>query len=397
MTHEDIIQETTLFKVEENYFTANYQGKIYAIGEMLYRCLLFLKEDKSIDYIASKINEDYNITLEPDVLRGNIDGFIDKIKQPEKRNDTLYNYIYFKIKILGEKAISKVSAVTMPLFNKYVLMLLTPIAIFLSIRLIKRIFEDGIIHHTTSLKDTFLGLIMMYLGVVIIGLIHEFGHSSSAAYYKQPSTSIGFGFYLIFPVFYSDVTKVWNLSKGKRIVVNLGGIYFQLLINAIFYFIYINLEVLEFKIILKSFAISNMLLLVYAINPFFRNDGYWIYSDYFGIPNLISEALKFPNKLKEAFKAEPSFKGRKAYIADRFPLFIYSLLYHVIMLALMTALVFLTYKNLTETKAFITGWNSMDWNDISTYTGIASRTFGLFINIYFGFRLVQQFLAKKGI
>ncbi len=398
MTHDEIIKETTLFKVEENYFTANYQGRIYSIGEMLYKCLLFLKEDKSLDDITHTINEDYNVAIDATFLKGNIDGFIDQVTSTEKkRTDTLYNYIYLKVRILGEKAISAVSSVTTPFFNKYVMMVLTPIALFMTVSLLKLIFQDGIMQHTTSLKDTFLGVIMMYVGVIIIGLIHEFGHSSSAAHYGQPSSAIGFGFYLIFPVFYSDVTKVWNLNKSKRMVVNLGGIYFQLIVNILFYLIYINLESLEFKIILKSFVISNIFLLVYAINPFFRNDGYWMYSDYFGIPNLIQEAMEFPGKLLKVFKSEIPLVEKLKFIKERLPLFIYSLLYHVIMVALIIALISLTYKNIKETRLFILNWSAVDWTIVATYKNILGLLFGLFINTYFVIRITKQFITKKAI
>ena len=35
--------------------------------------------------------------------------------------------------------------------------------------------------------------------------------------------------YITFPVFYTDVTDVWCLTRRQRVIVNLGGVYFQLI------------------------------------------------------------------------------------------------------------------------------------------------------------------------
>jgi putative peptide zinc metalloprotease protein len=50
--------------------------------------------------------------------------------------------------------------------------------------------------------------------------------------------SIGFGFYLLIPVFYADVSNAWSLSPGKRIIINIAGMYFQLLLSCLLVLIY---------------------------------------------------------------------------------------------------------------------------------------------------------------
>ena len=37
------------------------------------------------------------------------------------------------------------------------------------------------------------------------------------------------GFYLFTPVYYADVTDIWRLPSGQRIIVNLAGVYFEFL------------------------------------------------------------------------------------------------------------------------------------------------------------------------
>ena len=42
---------------------------------------------------------------------------------------------------------------------------------------------------------------------------------------------IGIGIYVIYPALFSDVTAAWRLSRGQRVLVDLGGSYFQLLVT----------------------------------------------------------------------------------------------------------------------------------------------------------------------
>lgn len=113
-------------------------------------------------------------------------------------------------------------------------------------------------------------------------LLHELGHAAATARWGQKPAEIGIGLYLIFPVLFSNVTSAWALTLRQRIVVNLGGIYLQGLAIACLvpFQIHGNDPVLALVIVLNLFSI------LVNLNPFFRFDGYWIYSDLFGIPNL---------------------------------------------------------------------------------------------------------------
>lgn len=395
MINYNITKEISLFKVKDNYFTANYNGKIYSIGELLFICLNAIQNGKSIDEITEQINNEYNLGVNSDFIKNNVDDFFKKIENVEKNKSTLYNYIYFKIKIFGAQSIKKATKVLGLLFNKYVLMLLIPLGILFSFLLMGNIYQDGIISNQVSFKESFTGFILIYSGITILGLIHEFGHASAAAHYKQPSDSIGFGFYIVFPVFYSDVSKIWNLDKWRRIVVNLGGIYFQLILNILFYFVYLNISNIEDKIVLKYFVFANFILLGYSINPFLRNDGYWVYSDFFEIPNLTEKATKFPRIIMRIMQGNESLSNKIMIVFKQFPLLVYTILYYLIMMLLVVSLLWLTYKNMVELKNIITTWYVFDWTVFSTYKKIITLLFGLFVNIYFSFIIARRFLRKR--
>ena len=63
---------------------------------------------------------------------------------------------------------------------------------------------------------TFIVLLSLFL---ISSFIHELGHASACRYYELEHGGIGFGLYLNFPVFYTDVSSIWKLSRKKRLLV----------------------------------------------------------------------------------------------------------------------------------------------------------------------------------
>lgn len=111
---------------------------------------------------------------------------------------------------------------------------------------------------------------------------HELGHASACKRFGIKHGGIGFGLYLNFPVLYTDVTDVWKLDRSRRCVVNIAGVYFQLMciIPIIVCFMLTDSDVLHYMIIIMNFGF------VMTLNPFFKFDGYWMASDILGVPNL---------------------------------------------------------------------------------------------------------------
>lgn len=124
--------------------------------------------------------------------------------------------------------------------------------------------------------------ILMYSLVFLSFLFHELGHAAASQRYRVPPAEIGFGLYLIFPVFYCNVTKIWGLPRFQRIVVSLAGPYFHLVAAAIM----VPFQLISGSQVLSLVIAANIVSVLLNLNPFFRFDGYWIYSDYFSIPNL---------------------------------------------------------------------------------------------------------------
>lgn len=128
-------------------------------------------------------------------------------------------------------------------------------------------------------------LIWGYFFFFISLLFHELGHASACVYYGAEPSNIGLTIYFIFPAFYSDVTDAWRLKRWQRVIIDFGGVFFQLIVGAIYIIFYKFTEWAALKIAILAIASSCILYL----NPVFKFDGYWALSDALGVTNLSRE------------------------------------------------------------------------------------------------------------
>jgi putative peptide zinc metalloprotease protein len=127
-----------------------------------------------------------------------------------------------------------------------------------------------------------IGYLLVFLSV----LFHEFGHLSACQYFGCPHGEIRLGLYLVFPVFYANVTPTWRLERKPRVVVDLGGMYFQLILT-IPAFLLFHLTQGQVWLLL---CLELDAMILFCLNPFLRFDGYWLCSDFLGVPNLRSRS-----------------------------------------------------------------------------------------------------------
>ena len=128
-------------------------------------------------------------------------------------------------------------------------------------------------------------LLLVFFGAIVVATaFHECGHATACAYGGARPGVLGAGIYVVWPVFYCDVTDAYRLGKAGRLRTDLGGIYF----NAIFALATLGLylatgfEPVLLIILLQNFAILQQLM------PLLRLDGYYIISDLTGVPDILN-------------------------------------------------------------------------------------------------------------
>lgn len=120
-------------------------------------------------------------------------------------------------------------------------------------------------------------------------LVHELGHASACRRGDSHPGEMGFGLYLIFPVLYVRVDDAWKLSRHERIIVDLGGIYLQLLFGLAC--VTVGMVWPPFRTTAWATFMMILISIAASANPLLRLDGYWLLSDAIGVPNLRRQSL----------------------------------------------------------------------------------------------------------
>ncbi|KFF06345.1 zinc metalloprotease [Flavobacterium reichenbachii] len=333
MIQNDNLYEIELFKNNESYlilFGENY----FSISKLFYELLYELKNNshqKEKFIKAYKIsNEDY------EELSCLVTDKLDHIVSEKKRNKS---YIKLAVKILSEKKVIYISKYLSFFFQKLIFKLLFPITVIAAIssQLILNLKYQNHSLFDMSWRD----YLFVYFTLSTILFFHELGHSSASKYFKVEPKEIGFGFYIIFPVLYSNVTRIWKLNKAEKIIVNVGGIYFQGLINCFFLFFLIinnsnNLLTYLMLIIIKT----NLFVMLYSLIPFVRNDGYWIISDYFNIIDLNKKSYSY---IGDVMKGKEELKYPILFFSVGQYLFYTYICYHFLITIPLTMSKFIIY------------------------------------------------------
>lgn len=255
-------------------YLASYRTRNFELNENLYQLISILKEIETFDDAAPIYSEKRNRTY----TSLEIEALFNKYILPLLDSTTQTNSSFFFTKEI-------LSATLVHSVTKYLKVLFKPL--FLVIFLASSIFLDGLylINSSNSISYTSFDVVdLICIGLIffISVIVHELGHASASNYFGIKHGNIGIGLYLNIPVFYADVSEAWRLARMQRVVIDLAGIYFQL----IFLIPFIILDWISPNIIFQFLVFSINLSFLFDLNPFFKFDGYWVFSDLAGIPNL---------------------------------------------------------------------------------------------------------------
>jgi len=275
-------------------------NKQYFVGELIYFIIIQLQAKNTLE----KISIDVNLKFKPDALLtgSDIQDIVNNNIKPLGVFE--YNYDESKINTSVKAKITLLSAKTINRICSPIKYLFSPLSFFtitLFLVLLNLYFvfwtENPLIKFDYS-SGGIITYLLIYPILIIITLIHELGHSAATLKFNVQPKSIGFGFYYLLPVLYTDISGIWRLSKMKKVIINLAGIYMQLLANGLIFITTLFLRNNLITNFLHYIVLANFSIIIINLLPFIKYDAYWIYSDLSGINNLQSKSIKF---LKETF------------------------------------------------------------------------------------------------
>lgn len=247
--------------------------------EQVLHILEFIDGSNSLLMIQEKLKAIHDIDLSVEALNDIIFKKLAKLTSDEVYRKPKNSYLLLKITLIKSKYIEFISKYLSFIFKNKNFVIFSFI--------FNIIFCVGFLYngvHNFKLDSQKIYILPLTMAVTL--LLHEFGHAISCRSYGAKHGDIGFGFYLLTPVLYADVTDVWKLSRKERVIVDIAGMYMESLLVLALIFLYIITGNPLFYYC-SSVIVFNTLV---NINPFLRFDGYWILSDITNTYNLRAKA-----------------------------------------------------------------------------------------------------------
>lgn len=169
---------------------------------------------------------------------------------------------------------------------------------------------------------------IVYALLFLIIVFHELGHSTATLNFGIKPKSIGVGIYFFFPVLYTDITEIWKLSKTKKVIISLAGVYNQLLANVILLVIANYITSSVFVTLISLLVLANLSIVMINLFPFLKYDAYWLYSDITGTRNLSEKSNEYITSFIKKSNNDYSL-SLKLYSLSK--LFIFGILYYYIL------------------------------------------------------------------
>lgn len=275
-------------------------GGFLQVPELLYRVAESADGQRTVGQIAARVSGEGPWLISPEqvahVLDAKlrpagviaVDGDFSAVSHAPRPRSPLQ--ITARARMVGPRGIDRLARVLQVMYRPPLVVVALTLAALAHVWLYA---EHGV---RRPIADALLtpGLLVPLAAVVILAAaFHELGHASALRYGGGRARAIGAGFYLVYPVFYTDVTDGYRLGRAARVRTDLGGVYFHLLfaLGVVIAYLASGQEFLLAAVLLIDVEVARQFF------PFVRLDGYWLLSDVTGIPDLFSQAVPFVRSL----------------------------------------------------------------------------------------------------
>ncbi len=280
----------------DSFLVRRADGQVLQVSEIVQLALTGVRSDRSTAEVAEGISAAYgrrlpvdglthllSTKLEPLGLVVRDDGTGTVAAAPATAPPRAAPLLSLALRgvILPARAVPAVADVLRPLFRAPVVALVLAGGLAVDV-LVYRSGDPGLaLQQVLATPALLLGL---WAVLTLAGLVHELGHASACRYGGARPGAIGFGVYLLFPAFYTDVTDSYRLPRAGRLRVDLGGLYFNVICVIVLGAVYLRTGEGLFLLALIVMHLQMLEQLVPAV----RLDGYYVLSDLAGVPDLFA-------------------------------------------------------------------------------------------------------------
>ncbi len=300
---------------EAPFIIRRSDGQILQFPEPLYRIAEASDGQRSLDQIADDVGPRVGLDLSGKEVGFLVEKKLRPLgviaspdgKSPEFEKVDPLLALSWRKSVVPERAVAVLTSFFKPLF-------FTPVVVVLSVAFVAFAIWFFGIHGVAQPVRAMLYqpalLLAMFGGVIIATAFHEFGHATGCRYGGAKPGALGVGLYVVWPVFYSDVTDSYRLGRAGRLRTDLGGIYFNaifaLLIGGVYFAT--GFEPVLVLAMVGTFAMVQQLL------PLGRLDGYLIMTDLTGVPDMLTRMKPVLQSLVPGREADERVRELKPWV-----------------------------------------------------------------------------------
>jgi len=288
-------------------------GRYFQLGEKQYFIATLLDGRRGPDEACLLFEEQYNAKLSAEALRKFISrlanlGFLEGTEP-----DTAAPARFKPRPAAGERGISRYFMITVRAFDPDRLLgaisgkvsflftrwfILSALAA-ISLAGIVAVSNRAVIWDGMGNVFQFRNLLMAWVGVLMVGMIHEMAHATTCRHFGGRVREMGVLLMYFQPCLFSNVSDAWLFGKkSQRMLVTFAGGFVEMIVWA--------LAVLVWRVTAPETGIHHLAFIIMAasgltilfnFNPLIRLDGYYLLSDLLDMPNLRQRAFVYIKSL----------------------------------------------------------------------------------------------------
>ena len=262
-------------------------GQVLTLTPLLHQVLQAVDGRRSVDEVAAEVTRTSGRLVRADDVRQLVDSTLRPIgllrtadgSEPELRRANPLLALRFR-KVVTDPAVTR--RLTAPFAVLFTPLVVVPVVLAFCAVSAWVLFSQGLAAATAQA----FGNPALFLAVVLLTVLsagfHEFGHAAAARYGGSTPGAMGFGIYVFWPAFYTDVTDSYRLGRGGRVRTDLGGLYF----NAVVVLLSFGVWWLTGWHAVLLVVAAQVLQMIRQLAPMLRFDGYHVLADLTGVPDL---------------------------------------------------------------------------------------------------------------
>jgi len=265
----EINQPITIIRQNEEYFMrVDHEQLYFKIPELTYEILINWYNNESISNISKFICQRTNESVDEQHVEHMYEHVINHIKDRIAKSQSQKKRFWCCLPIVPEKLVILLGNYLSACFYPPVSLVLVSFIVAMQTNFL------FLIHHQSIANTDVIWTGMLF---IISAVFHEIGHASACQRFNIYSSEIGLTVHYMIPYFYCSTNGLSLLKKHERMVVDIAGIYFQLIVASIYCGLF---HVTHWQPLISAVSMILFCCLICML-PLFKTDGYWFFNDCF--------------------------------------------------------------------------------------------------------------------